>query len=127
MPVQSLGTARLADREFPATLLEGVFTLWTVVWAPRVPITNNYTGPCMGSEKRARQKKNRQARLEAERRAARQTKWRRRIVRVLVIAVVVVVVFVIGNLLTGPDEPGGQVTVPEPPAVTDTTTAPSDG
>lgn len=81
----------------------------------------------MGSEKRARQKQNRQARLEAERRAARQTKWRRRIVRVLVIAVVVVVVFVIGNLLTGPDEPGGQVNVPEPPAVTDTTTAPSDG
>lgn len=81
----------------------------------------------MGSEKRARQKQNRQARLEAERRAARQTKWRRRIVRVVVIAAVVVVVFLIGNRLTGGDEPGGQVSVPEPPAVTDTTTAQIDG
>lgn len=75
----------------------------------------------MGSEKRARQKQNRQVRREAERRAVARFKWRRRIVAGLVIAAVVVVVFVIGNLLTNNDELAGQVTVPQPPAVTDTT------
>lgn len=59
----------------------------------------------MGSEKRARQKQNRQARLQAERRAARLAKWRRRIVSGLVIAAIVVAVFVIGNLVTGGDRP----------------------
>ena len=58
----------------------------------------------MGSEKRARQKQNRQARLEAERRAAKRAKWRRRTIMILVIAAVVVVVFVIGNL-TASNEP----------------------
>lgn len=77
----------------------------------------------MGSEKRARQKENRRARLEAERRAVTRDKWRRRAVRVLVIAAAVVIVFVIGNLLTGGGEQDVPVTVPQPPAVTDTTTA----
>ena len=68
----------------------------------------------MGSEKRARQKENRRARLEAERRTAHRAKWRRRAVMWSAIAVLAVGVFLVGNLITG----GG----PEPPpAVTDTT------
>ena len=73
----------------------------------------------MGSEKRARQKQNRQARLEVERRAAVRAKWRRRVLTGLVILVVLVVVFLIGNLITG----DGDDQVPEAPAVTDVTTA----
>ena len=76
----------------------------------------------MGSEKRARQKQNRQARLEAERREASRAKWRRRIVTGLVIAAVVVVIFLIGNLATSNDGAGDQVTEPPQPVVTDTTT-----
>ena len=74
----------------------------------------------MGSEKRARQKENRQARREAELRAARQAKWRRRVVNGLVITLLAVVIFVAGNLLTGNDRVSDQI--PEPPAVTDVTT-----
>ena len=74
----------------------------------------------MGSEKRARQKENRRARLEAERRVALRAKWRRRIVTGLVIVAIVVVVFVIGNLITGGDQPADPA--PEPPPVTDVTT-----
>jgi cell division septal protein FtsQ len=74
----------------------------------------------MGSEKRARQKQNRQARLEAERRADRRAKWRRRIVNGLVIAAILVVVFVIGNLVTGGDQPADPA--PVQPSVTDVTT-----
>jgi len=74
----------------------------------------------MGSEKRARQKQNRQARLEAERRAARLAKWRRRIVTGLAIAAIVVAVFVVGNLLTGGDQPADPA--PVQPTVTDETT-----
>ncbi len=76
----------------------------------------------MGSEKRARQKQNRQARLQAERREASRAKWRRRIVTGLVIAVVVVVIFLIGNLATSNNGAGDQVTEPPQPVVTDTTT-----
>ena len=77
----------------------------------------------MGSEKRARQKQNRQARLEAERRAVGRAKWRRRLITWLVIAAVVVVIFVVGNLITSNDGAGDQVPEPAPPAVTDITTA----
>ena len=78
----------------------------------------------MGSEKRARQKQNRQARLEAERRAAYRAKWRRRIVTGLAIAAVVVVVFFVGNLITGSDQPADPTTVQTPvqTTVTDVTT-----
>ena len=76
----------------------------------------------MGSEKRVRQKQNRQARLQAERREASRAKWRRRIVTGLVIAVVVVVIFLIGNLATSNNGAGDQVTEPPQPVVTDTTT-----
>ena len=75
----------------------------------------------MGSEKRARQKENRQARLVAERRAALRAKWRRRIVTGLVIAALAAVIFLIGNLATRNDPVSDQA--PEPPAVTDVTTA----
>ena len=70
----------------------------------------------MGSEKRARQKENRRARLESERRSAHRAKWRRRAVMWSVIAVLAVGLFLVGNLITG----GGQEPAP-PPAVTDTT------
>ncbi|MCY3653400.1 MAG: hypothetical protein OXG89_10300 [bacterium] len=64
----------------------------------------------MGSEKRARQKKNRQVRLEEEKRVATRDKWRRRIYSWVIIAVLVVGVFVVGNLLTGGGN--GEDTVP---------------
>lgn len=76
----------------------------------------------MGSEKRARQKQNRQARLEEERRAAQRAKWRRRITTGLVLVAILVVVFVVGNLLTG--DSGAGVASTTVPAITDTTAAP---
>ena len=78
----------------------------------------------MGSEKRARQKQNRQARLEEERRAAQRAKWRRRITTGLVLAVLMVVIFLVGNLLTGDSGAAVPTTVP---VVTDTTAAPGAG
>ena len=75
----------------------------------------------MGSEKRTRQKENRQTRLAAERRIALRVKWRRRVVTGLVIVALAAVIFVIGNLTTSNDRVSDQV--PEPPAVTDVTTA----
>ena len=68
----------------------------------------------MGSEKRARQKENRRARLEAERRTAHRAKWRRRAAMWSVIAVLAVGVFLAGNLIT-------RVSEPPPPVVSDTT------
>lgn len=69
----------------------------------------------MGSEKRARQKEGRKARLEAERRIAQRVKWRRRVVLWSLIVVAAAGVFLVGNLITGGDP------APPPPAVTDTT------
>lgn len=69
----------------------------------------------MGSEKRARQKEGRKARLEAERRIAQRVKWRRRVVLWSLIVVAAAGVFLVGNLITGGDP------APLPPAVTDTT------
>ena len=69
----------------------------------------------MGSEKRARQKESRRARLEAERRIAQRVKWRRRVVLWSLIVVLAAAVFLVGNLITGNDSE------PLPPAVTDTT------
>ena len=80
----------------------------------------------MGSEKRARQKENRQARLQAERRAALRAKWRQRVLTGLVIAVLAVAIFLIGNLLT--DDDSADSPAPQQVVVTDVTTAgvPSD-
>lgn len=69
----------------------------------------------MGSEKRARQKESRRARLEAERRIAQRVKWRRRVVLWSVIVVLAAGVFLVGNLITG------RGPEPLPPVVTDTT------
>ncbi len=78
----------------------------------------------MGTAKRARQKEQRRARLEAERQAAKRAKWRRRIVTGLVIAGSVVIISVVGNLLTGDatPEPAPVVTDTSLPGVTDITT-----
>lgn len=69
----------------------------------------------MGSEKRARQKEGRKARLEAERRIAQRVKWRRRVVLWSLVVVAAAGVFLVGNLITGGDP------APPPPVVTDTT------
>lgn len=69
----------------------------------------------MGSEKRARQKEGRRARLEAERRIAQRVKWRRRVVLWSLVAAAAAAVFLVGNLITGRDP------APPPPVVTDTT------
>ena len=69
----------------------------------------------MGSEKRIRQRENRQAKKEAERRQAKRTTWVRRVVIGGVILIVLVVVFWLGNRTADRDP------APAPPATVITT------
>ena len=82
----------------------------------------------MGSEKRTRQRENRQAKQEAQRRRDQAAKWRRRLIIGAAALIVLVGIFWLGNRAS--DQPS-ETTFPPPadaPAVTsaDESSAPAD-